>query len=202
LPAVALLLAVMPAAAAGGENPPVENVGTIMVAFGAHLDSHPLATAEDLYKFLHQAVYGPGHAIPNPQAAADWMEEELQNLGPPLEPEPRCEPLGGEPPLVRVNLRPFVAAGRDPDLLVEAFVASANQDLGSTRRMEVVLSLTVSYVECAGRGELSPGLKDLAVELAAKDYPAIHHSEAYREAYRPAYRVIEESMAADYQWCD
>ena len=48
-----------------------------MVAFGAHLGDHPLAGAEDLYKFLHQAVYGPGHAIPNSQAAADWMVREL-----------------------------------------------------------------------------------------------------------------------------
>ena len=55
------------------EQPPVENVGTIMVAFGAHLDGHPLAGAEDLYKFLHQAVFGPGHAISNRGAAAGWL---------------------------------------------------------------------------------------------------------------------------------
>jgi len=54
----------------------VEDVGNIMVAFGAHLDDHPLAGAEDLYKFLHQAVYGPGHAIPNREAAAAWLERE------------------------------------------------------------------------------------------------------------------------------
>jgi len=184
------------------EQPPVENVGTTMVAFGAHLDDHHAAGVEDLYKFLHQAIYGPGHAIPNREAAADWMDRELDGLGPSLEGEPASESLGGEPPLVRVNLRPFVASGGDPDLLVDAFVASANHDRGNSRRMEVVLSLAASYVQCAGRGELSPELKALSTELAEQGYPAIHHSEAYVDAYRPAYRVVDEALAAEHGWCD
>ena len=172
-----------------------------MVAFGSHLDDHSVAGAEDLYKFLHQAVYGPGHAIPNPEAAAAWMERELADLGPSPEGEPACEDLGGEPPLVRVNLRPFVAGGGDPDLLVAAFVASANREWGNSHRMEIVLSLAASYVQCAGHGELSPELEALNNELAAQGYPAIHHSEAYLEAYRPAYRVVEEALAAKHGWC-
>jgi len=184
------------------EQPPVENVGTIMVAFGAHLDGHPFAGADDLYKFLHQAVFGPGHAIPNREAAAAWMEREIENLGPPLERELPCEALGGEPPLVRVNLRPFISKGGDPDLLLDAFVSSANTDRGSPRRMMTVLSLAASYVQCAGRGDLAPELKALSAELAAADYPAIHHSEAYVEAYKPAYRVVEEALAAEHGWCN
>jgi hypothetical protein len=197
--AFVILLAV-PAVASEHEQP-VEDVGTIMVAFGAHLDDHPLAGAEDLYKFLHQAVYGPGHAIPNREAAAAWLEREIEGLGPPLEAELSCEALGGEPPLVRVNLRPFVASGSDPDLLLDAFVASANQERGTSRRMEVVLSLAASYVQCAGRGELAPELESLTAELAEKGYPAIHHSAAYVEAYGPAYRVVEEALAAEHAWC-
>jgi len=196
-----MLLAAASAAGSDNEPQPVENVGSVMVAFGLHLDDHPLVGAEDLYKFLHQAVYGPGHAIPNPEAAAAWMERELADIGPSLEGEPACEDLGGEPPLVRVNLRPFVARGGDADLLVDAFVASANHDRGTSRRMEVVLSLAASYVQCAGRGELSPELESMAAEMAPQSYPAIHHSEAYVEAYRPAYRVVDEALAAKHSWC-
>ena len=183
-------------------QPAVENVGTIMVAFGANLDDHPLAGAEDLYKFLHQAVYGPGHAIPNREAAAVWMEREIEDLGPPLEGEAPCETLGGEPPLVRVNLRPFVAEGGSTDLLLVAFVASAKLERGNSRRMEVVLALAISYVQCAGRGELAPELRTLATELSEKGYPAIHHGEAYVEAYEPAYRVVDEILATKHSWCD
>jgi hypothetical protein len=198
-------LALFPAAVAFGAEtarPSVEDVGAVMVAFGAHLDTHPAAGAEDLYKFLHQAVYGPGHAISNREAAANWLEREIEDLGPPLDGEQPCETLGGEPPLVRVNLRPFAANGGDPDLLVDAFVASANRERGSSKRMKVVLSLAASYVQCAGRGELAPELKALSAELAEKGYPAIHHSEAYAETYHPAYRVVEEALAAEHGWCD
>ncbi|MCW8985594.1 MAG: hypothetical protein OQK55_09640 [Thermoanaerobaculales bacterium] len=184
------------------EKPPVENVGNTMVAFGAHLETHPLAGADDLYKFLHQAVFGPGHAIPNREAAASWLEREIENLDPLFDGELLCEALGGEPPLVRVNLRPFIANGGNSDELLDAFVASANLGRGTTRRMEAVLSLAASYVQCAGRGELAPELKALSAELAEQDYPAIHHSEAYVEAYHPAYRVVDEAFAAERGWCD
>jgi len=184
------------------DEQPVEEVGTIMVAFGVHLESHPMAGAEDLYKLLHQAVYGPGHAISSRAAAADWMEREIADLGPPLEGETPCEPLGGEPPSVRVNLRPFAASGGDSDALVDAFVASASRERGTGRRMEVVLKLAASYLGCAGRGELTPALEFLAAELRDRGFPAIHHSRAYIEAYRPAYRVVDEDLAAAHGWCD
>jgi hypothetical protein len=130
------------------------------------------------------------------------MERELADLGPPIEGEPACEGLGGEPSMVRVNLRPFAARGGDPDTLVEAFVSSANQERGTSRRMEVALKLGAIYLGCAGRGQLAPEFKALAAELGDSDYPAIQHSEAYVEAYRPAYRVVLESLAADHGWCE
>ena len=198
------LVILVAATAAGSESDqtPVENVGNIMVAFGAHLDDHPLAGAEDLYKFLHQAVYGPGHAISDRETAEAWMEREIDSLDPPIEGELSCEALGGEPPLVRVNLRPFVADRGDPDLLLDAFVSSAESKRGESRRMTTVLSLAASYVQCAGRGELAPELKELSAELAEKGYPAVHHSEAYVEAYHPAYRVVDEVLAIEHSWCD
>jgi len=199
---VLVILVAATASGSGPAQPAVENVGSIMVAFGAHLDDHPLAGAEDLYKFLHQAVYGPGHAIPNREAGAVWMEREIEDLGPPLEGELPCEALGGEPPLVRINLRPFVVSGGSADLLLDAFFGSANLERGSSRRMDVVLSLAASYVQCAGRGELAPELKTLTAELAKKGYPAIHHSESYVKAYKPAYRVVDEAIAIEHGWCD
>ncbi len=129
------------------------------------------------------------------------LEREIENLDAPFEGEPTCDALGGEPPLVRVNLRPFVADRGDPDLLLDAFVSSAEPKRGESRRMTTVLSLAASYVQCAGRGELAPELKELSAELAEKGYPAVHHSEAYVEAYHPAYRVVDEVLATEHGWC-
>jgi hypothetical protein len=202
---VLLALLIVAAVAASGSNrtpAEVDDVGNIMVAFGVHLEAHPMAQAEDLYKFLHQAVYGPGHAIPNRQAAAAYLERELEGLGPPMEAEPLCEDLGGQPVLVRVNLRPLMADGGNPDLLLDAFVESANQVHGSSERMETVLSLAVSWLTCASRPDLSRELDALVNELAEKGYPAIHHSESYRDVYRPAYRVVAAETAEAHGWCE
>ena len=194
-------LAAAPLAVATEEPPPPDPVGSIMLAFGEHLESHPLAAAEDLYKLLHQAVYGPGHAIPDREAAAAWLERELAGLGPPLDNDPRCEPLGGSPPLVRVNLRPFAAAGGDAEALLDAFVATANEHPPNDATMTTVLDLAARWLPCAGRGALAPELRALAAEMAAEGYPAIHHSDIYREAYHPAYRVIAADLAAAKGWC-
>jgi len=204
LRAAMILILLVGSTAAAGENPaaaPSDELGGIMVAFGEHLAGHPLAGAEDLYKLLHQAVFGPGHAIPNREAARAFLGQELAGLEAPDESEPRCEPLGGDPPLVRVNLRPFAAAGGDPEALLDELVAEVNRPRGSAELMARVLDLAVRYLRCAGRGELSPELERLGVELAARGYPAIHHSELYREVYRPAYRVIGAAGADAHGWC-
>ena len=199
----AFIAAAAVTAAASDQRPEAaEGVGSIMMAFGTHLEEHPLARGDDLYKFLHQAVYGPGHAIPNLQAAAMYLDRELEDLGSPLEGEASCEILGGEPELVRVNLRPFVAAGGNPELLLDAFVASANTGRGNTERMQFVLRLAVSWLKCASRPDLSQDLEILAADLAENDYPAIHHSEDYREIYRPAYRVVAADIAEAHRWCE
>ncbi|HSN53969.1 MAG TPA: hypothetical protein VLT32_04830, partial [Candidatus Sulfomarinibacteraceae bacterium] len=129
------------------------------------------------------------------------LERELAGLGPPLDNEPQCEPLGGSPPLVRVNLRPFAAAGGDTDALLDAFVATANEHPPDDATMTTVLDLAARWLPCAGRGALVPDLRALAAEMAAEGYPAIHHSDIYREAYHPAYRVIAADRAADHGWC-
>jgi len=200
---LAVVIATAATVAASDQRPEAgESVGSIMMAFGTHLDGHPLARGDDLYKFLHQAVYGPGHAIPNRQAAATYLDRELEDLGPPLEGEASCEMLGGEPELVRVNLRPFVAAGGNPELLLDAFVVSANTGRGNAQRMQFVLRLASSWLKCASRPDLSQELEDLAAELADKGYPAVHHSEDYREIYRPAYRVVTADIAEAHRWCE
>ncbi len=194
---VLLAVLVFPPAPAPGEH----EGGAEASELGAHLEAHPAAAAPDLYKFLHQAVFGPGHAIPNRGAAARYLVSELEGLGPPLPGEARCERLGGEPGLVRVNLRPFLVGNGDTAGLVEAFVATANEVHGAQSKMVSALAQAASVVRSAGRGALAAELETLGNELASANFPAVHHSEAYREAYRPAYRVIAAERAKRAGWC-
>ena len=167
-----------------------------------HLEQHPEAEATDVYKFLHQSVFGPGHAIPNPDAAARYLAHEITELGPARVDELPCEKLGGEPVLMRVNLRPFLDAGGDESALLDAFVAAANQVHGDQEHMQAAIAEAIAVLEETECADLARDLRALSVDLAPEGYPAIHHSERYREAYAPAYRVVTLAAAADHGWCE
>ncbi|HSM51841.1 MAG TPA: hypothetical protein VLA75_10605, partial [Thermoanaerobaculia bacterium] len=163
---VALLLAVTAAASTAGDEM-VEAPGWVertLDALEHHLERHPEAEAADVYKLLHQAVMGPGHAIPDRERAARWLDEELAGLGPPAPGEPLCEPLGGEPAMVRLHLRPFAAAAADRDGLIEAFVATASDVEPRPERLTVLLAAAVESLAGSGRSDLAGGLARLADE--------------------------------------
>jgi hypothetical protein len=198
LAAFALLAPVVSAA----DEPIDRGVANAAQALAFDIAEYPEAAAADLYKFLHQAIYGPGHAIPDPDAAARWLDRELEDLGPLLEGEPQCEVLGGSPILVRVNLRPFAAGGGDEAALLDAFVETAGEVHGDPGHMGEAIEIVVRWLRSDGQKELANSLGHLGAKLASNGYPAIHHSEAYVEAYRPAYRVITSARAAAHGWCE
>ncbi|MGD9252494.1 MAG: hypothetical protein PVG92_01020 [Holophagae bacterium] len=168
----------------------------------ADVARHPRAAAADLYKFLHQALFGPGHAIPDPAAAAAYLDREIAGLGPARSLETRCNMLGGDPALVRVNLRPFLREGHDPGALLESFIETANEVPGDPQQMALALGLVVQWLASENMAELSADLEKLAAETASRGYPAVHHSEAYIAAYAPAYRVVAAADAATHGWCN
>ena len=47
----------------------------------AHLKRYPAMQLDDIYKLLHQAALGPGHAVENPAAARKRLDEEWAALG-------------------------------------------------------------------------------------------------------------------------
>ncbi len=146
----------------------------------SHARAHPTWQADDVYKLLHQSVLGPGHAVDDPAAAAEWLDREIRSLGLPMRGEPAVEPLAG--PYVRVNLRPWLAEGGDAHALLGAFLFAAEAPAGTKAELERRLSAAVPLVGQAAEARFR--------ELAAAGYPAMHHSEAYTLAHAPAYRVI------------
>ncbi len=154
---------------------------------------YPRARVVDLYKFAHQAAFGAGHAVPDARHARDWLMREIENL-PPADPETPSplllEPLLPDGSLVRVHLRPWVDAGRDPEALLSAFVRTANTYKGS-------YSVLVTYWECfrdlARDGMLTSDVDQLDLFMRAREgegWPPHHHSTAFESEYEPAYRVV------------
>jgi hypothetical protein len=152
---------------------------------------------EDVYKRLHQAWMGPGHAITSyPVALAD-LRREVVSLDP---------ALGSGRTLItiltagtlfrRVHLVPYVARRGSIEALAEAFVRSGDE---SYRSLDGFLTAWGRVLEEIHRGRLPFGLGDYAIlndRLRALDYPALRHTPTYSAVHRPSYRVIHEVEVA------
>ncbi len=197
-----IVVVMLMAAALAGADDPSDGVDAQMIALDGELASRPESMVIDVYKFLHEGRFGPGHAVTSRADAADILAAELASLGPSDEKASLCQPLGGAPDLVRIHLRPFVGAGDDPEALVDAFVASAGRVEGDPEAMDRVLGKAVARLVRRGHWQLAGQLEDLAGRLAAEGYPAAHHSDPYKANYRPAYRVVLRELAEQNGWCE
>ena len=105
------------------------------------------------------------------------------------------EPLSSDGRLVRVNLRPWRAAGHSPEMVLSAFVRTAGTLPPDTARIRIELDAISACSERVSDDlRLSgPVIQSLFSDQARDGYPAIHHSEEYSQRYRPAYRVVLRS---------
>jgi len=165
-----------------------------------HLSRYPMMQPDDLYKLLHQAAMGSEHAIASREAARHWMNRELEDLrieGDETVEEPLIEPLSPDGRLVRVNLRPYLRSGADPELLLDAFVRTGEEYSGDPLTLE---SYCEQAVELARQGSLPFSPAELEAHFATlkrKGYPAVHHSKSYADAYRPGYRVVLRDLLTE-----
>jgi|SRR5690606_13158535 hypothetical protein len=163
-----------------------------------HVARYPASGVADIYKLLHQATFGPGHAVASKKAAREWLEQEAGKVGEPLG-EPLIESAHPEGHIVRVHLRPYLAQGGKLDWLLDAFVRSAEMVAGAP---ELMGARWRAFAElCRGDGPLAGEFPLRELELfgaarAAERWPAVQHSPAFIEAYRPYYRVLVAGEAS------
>ena len=97
----------------------------------------PEARIEDVYKFLFQAAQGGEHAVLSTQEAEMWLRGEWNSLGRPRPGEPIAVSLRPDGRLIRVNLRPYKAAGGTEHQMLQAFVRSARAFRGDRSKFEL-----------------------------------------------------------------
>jgi hypothetical protein len=148
----------------------------------SHLARYSEMQIQDLYKLIHQAVMGSGHAVTDPESARLWLERELAEMGDGIS-EPLIDPISADGQMARVHLRPFVAQGGDPQKLLSAFIRTANEFRGDEETLK-------NEWDIATRMEIFPPAEMDAFIHSLQGYPAVHHSALYTQRYRPAYRVI------------
>lgn len=182
---LALLLVLLGCAGSRPDGVATELRGIIL----AQATRHPHMAPEDLYKLLHQAAMGSEHAMTDSAGVRAWMVNELATMG-----EGTAEPMvdtiapGGR--VLRVHLRPWVAAGRSTDSLLRAFIATARAVPRDTLMLARYLAVADGL---AAEGKLPFMVGPWRALVTAErvgGYQAIHHSAAYEAAYHPAYRVV------------
>jgi hypothetical protein len=156
-------------------------IGTIL---HSHLSRYPAMQIQDVYKLLHQAAMGSEHAISHLESARNWLKRELAEMGE-GPPEPLLDPISPNGKIVRVHLRPFVAAGHDPDVLLDAFIRTANEHHGDVRLLEQFWQVAIATPKFP-----SMEMEEFIRSMKADYYPAVHHSTEFEKLYRPAYRVV------------
>jgi hypothetical protein len=146
----------------------------------------------DLYKLLHQSALGSEHAVRDTSAAREWLERELATMGTgPV--EPLVDSLRADGRIVRIHLRPFAAAGGDPEALLQAFIGTGAVP-GDREDLRRAGEVAVRLARAKALPWSDSTVSALFAGLAAQGYPAVHHSAAFVKHYRPAYRVVAGAL--------
>ena len=165
----------------------------------AHVQRYLEADILDVYKLLHQAIFGPGHAITNQRAARDWLERESATLRP-YGDDSLVESIHPEGKIVRVHLRPYLKAQGDLRKLLDGFLRSSREVQGDQAQMAAWWAIFQRLTEQGGL--LANRFVARTVTLigrtrAAESWPASHHSPPFDRAYHPAYRVVTAPIAQE-----
>jgi len=155
----------------------------------AHLVRYPAMQLDDIYKLLHQAALGPGHAVGNPVAARKRLDQEIQVLGSGSTEFPQ-DIISPDGRLGRVHLRAYLKSGGNVDALHRAFVETANTYPPSPDKLTKFCACLGDLAAAGGIPFAQRDVVTYFARIAQDGYPAIHHSEAFRNAYQPAYRVV------------
>ncbi|HEX5069233.1 MAG TPA: hypothetical protein VFV78_03375 [Vicinamibacterales bacterium] len=162
---------------------------TIVDRLRDQVERYPAMQTEDVYKFVHQAAFGNGHLMTDEAADRGYLTQELATAGADSR-EPLLEAITPDGSVVRVNLRPFKAAGFSVDELADAMIASSraiqpNRD--AFERWWTEVADAAAHHKLPFDAEM---LRAFGSVKKGEGYPAVHHSPEYASRYLPSYRVV------------
>jgi len=171
-------------------------------AIDAQLREYPETRVQDVYKDFCQDNLGPGHLIPNPVSARDYLLSELGEYRGDLDsaryikPELRYFPVGDRHNFVRVDLSVVLDGLVDEEALLDAFVRSANEGRIASEKDWVRKWRKVEAVLKRDFPDIPGAAEDLAAidSLIAGGNLILHHSEAFERAYHPHYRIVASDI--------
>lgn len=156
---------------------------------GNNYQRYPLMEVADLYKLLHQAAMGSEHAVHDEQEARTLLERELIAMGDGPD-DPLFDPLSPNGQILRVHLRPYARSGKNPGMLLAAFMQTADKLPGSLVKLKEYYVAAVRLAQVGIGPVRREEIESFFSKMEEQHFPAVHHSMVYERLYHPAYRVI------------
>ncbi|MBR5174718.1 MAG: hypothetical protein IKW89_02175 [Bacteroidales bacterium] len=171
-------------------------------AIERQLRDYPETRVQDIYKSFCQDNLGPGHLIPNPQSAKDYLKRELRTFQEDLDsaryeaPKIMYYPVGDKGNYVRVDLSVVLDGLIDEETFLDAFIRSANEGHRSTEEQWVAKWKDLEKVIRKDFPNIPDAEKDLETidSYLEKGDLIMHHSKAFSEAYNPHYRIMARDI--------
>lgn len=160
----------------------------------AQLQRYPAMQVQDLYKLAYQAALGNEHLMTDSAMVHNYSIKELAGIDS-SSTEPLLEAISPDGAVVRLNLRPFKARQGDHRALFQAMMQTARTFQKSPSRLARYLSRLEQMADSGSLPFDATAVQSFFREMREKEYPAVHHSAAYKEQYTPAYRVLLKKYA-------
>lgn len=160
------------------------------------LEIYPKSRLLDIYKSSFQDYMGAEHLISDRQRVMAYLDEELQTTSLNDLMPWYFESCGVNGQYIRVSIRAIKENLIAEDMLLDAFIRSANSDKRPTveswrdRWHKIIGTIDQMNLNLPNYQQDREFIDSV---LSVGRY-AISHSQEYREAYRPHYRIVEKSI--------
>ena len=160
------------------------------------METYPESRLLDIYKSCFQDYMGAEHLVSDRQRVKAYLDEELQTTSLDDLMPWYYEPCGVNGQYIRVSIRAIKENLITEDLLLDAFIRSANSEKRpSVESWRDEWHKIISTIDQMELGLPRSGQDRAFIDsiLTVGKY-AISHSPEYREAYRPHYRIVEKGI--------
>ena len=160
------------------------------------MQAYPKSRLLDIYKSCFQDYMGAEHLVSDRQRVKAYLDEELNTTSLDDLMPWYYEPCGIDSSYYRVSIRAIKESLVSEDLLLNAFIRSANTEKRpsveswSKRWHKIIGTINQMKLDLPNFQEDKQFIDSV---LSVGKY-AISHSSDYREAYHPHYRIVERNI--------
>ena len=160
------------------------------------MQTYPKSRLLDIYKSCFQDYMGAEHLVSDRQSVKAYLDEELNTTSLDDLMPWYYEPCGIDSSYYRVSIRAIKESLVSEDLLLNAFIRSANSEKRpsveswSERWHKIIGTIDQMKLDLPNYQEDKQFIDSV---LYVGKY-AISHSPDYREAYHPHYRIVERNI--------